>query len=197
MEDSLRMLLYRRGNVWTYAFVQEGGEGGTGWKKPLGLTPDAQGKLRGTFTFTAGNADKAGWAIDVRVNNRTMGQVWWRVNESGFAVTQSLGEYKELTVFEPPAVLLPWPLKAPQTWSYGPPEKRLKSTYRMWGPVPVTGPKGEAPGYVVLTEERGELHQDHRAALPARHWPGPRGDHHRDQRARDAEQHDVGAREVR
>ena len=73
--------------------------------------------------------------------------MWWRVNASGFAVTQSLGEYKTLlTVFEPAAILLPWPLKSPQTWQYGPPAKSVKSSYQMWGPLPVTGPKGAAPG---------------------------------------------------
>ena len=30
----------------------------------------------------------------------------------------------------------------------------MKSSYRMWGPIPVAGPKGAAPGYVVLTEEQ-------------------------------------------
>jgi hypothetical protein len=28
-----------------------------------------------------------------------------------------------------------------------------RQTYRMWGPLPLRGPQGEAPGYVVLTEQ--------------------------------------------
>ena len=43
--------------------------------------------------------------------------------------------------------------KTPQEWTYEATNKSFRQTYRMWGPVPVRGPQGEAPGYVVLVEQ--------------------------------------------
>ena len=60
-------------------------------------------------------------------------------------------------IFDPPQVFFPWPVVMASHWEYVSRDESLRQTYRIWGPVPVKGPKGEAPGYVVLVEQRSPL----------------------------------------
>lgn len=144
------LLPLRNGKVWTYGLVIET----TG--EPPGVKRDADGKMRGTATFAATGADKQGMRIEVRRDNVPWWEEWWRIGDSGLTMTQSRIS-GNLFVADPPQVLLPWPLKASQAWSWEARDKSSKQTSQMWGPVSVKGPKGDAPGYVVLTsQEPGE-----------------------------------------
>lgn len=151
------------GKVWTYAFLQEAGPGA---KVSLpGITPDADGKLRATVTLTVAKTGERGTLIELRRNGAHVFDQWWRVDGSGLRLTgiQVVGE--ELAPVDPPEVLWPFPLRTPQTWRWesnteavlkelGAKDSRLRRVFHMWGPLPVNGPRGEAPGYVVLSEER-------------------------------------------
>lgn len=144
------LLPLTKGQVWTYAFVQEAGMGG---KVNLpGIAPDAEGKYRATVTLTAAATDQAGNRIESRRNGALVFEEWWQLGPRGLAATKrKKGDI--VTVVDPPQVLLPWPLNAPQEWTYEPKDKSFRQAYRMWGPVPVRGPQGEGPGYVVLVEQ--------------------------------------------
>ncbi len=139
------------GKVWTYAFVQEPGEGA---KITLpGITPDADGKLRATVTITVAETTPAGAHMELRRNTDFVFEEWWQLSEAGLSALKRHQVGDEWMILDPPQVLLPWPLDTPKTWTYEAKDKLFKQTYRLWGPVPVKGAKGEAPGYVVLTEQ--------------------------------------------
>jgi hypothetical protein len=139
------------GIVWQYAFEQRFAPG----VRPsisAGMKLDPDGSLRATLTRTAARTDEAGMHIETRRNNALVEEEWWRITEKGLVVTQ-LKSGGEVAKFDPPALIWPWPLKTPQEWSYVSPDQSFKQRWRMWGPLPVKGPAGESPGYVVLMEQ--------------------------------------------
>lgn len=148
------LLPLREGQVWTYAFVQEAGEGSR--VRLPDVTPGTDGKFRASVTMTVAATDPAGTRIDMRRNGKLVFQEWWQLDNKGLAATQRKTE-EELVVLTPPQILWHWPLKTPKKWDYKPKDKSYKQTYHMWGPVPVKGPSGEAPGYVVLVEQPSRL----------------------------------------
>ena len=138
------------GTIWRYAFEQQFAPG---LKPDLsgGMKLDSDGRLRATLTRTAARTDTAGTHIETRRNNALVEEEWWRLTDKGLVVTQ-VKNGDEVEKFDPPSPIWPWPLKTPQEWSYEPPDKSFKQRWRMWGPLPIKGPAGEAPGYVVLME---------------------------------------------
>jgi hypothetical protein len=113
---------------------------------------DPDGKLRTILTKTAIKTDNMGTHIESRRNNVVVEEEWWKLTEAGLIVTQ-LKSGGEVGAFDPPARIWPWPLKTLQEWLYEPSDKSFKQRFRMWGPVPIKGPVGEGPGYVVLMEQ--------------------------------------------
>ncbi len=148
------LLPLSNGQVWTYAFVQEASEGA---KIDLpGVTPDADGKFRATVTMTVAGTDAAGSRIESRRNNKLVFQEWWQLGNKGLVATQRKTD-EEFVVLTPLQIFWQWPLTTPTIWEYYPQDKSYQQTYRMWGPVPIKGPTGEAPGYVVLVEQTSPL----------------------------------------
>ena len=145
------LLPLTEGTVWRYGFEQEFAPG-LKFDLPPGLKLDADGKLRATVTYTVAKKDSVGTHIEIRRNNELVMEEWWRLTEAGLAMVQ-IKQGNEVVKFDPPHAVWPWPLEAPREWVYEPEDKSFKQTYRMWGPVPVKGPTGEALGYVVLTEQ--------------------------------------------
>src|SRR5438445_3014142 len=161
------LLPLRKGQVWTYAFVQEPGQGA---KITLpGVTPDAEGKLRATVTMTVAATETTGTRLDLRRNNALVFQEWWRLDSSGLVSTQrkavnpqTKDAVEDLTQnpvvkLDPPQLLLRWPLTAPQIWTYKPKDGSYSQTLRLWGPLPIKGPSGEAPGYLVFLQQKEPL----------------------------------------
>lgn len=157
------LLPLHKGQLWTYALVREASKGakglppgpvpGIGAKIDLStIAPGADGKYRAKVTLTAASTDQAGTRIEIRRDGVLAFEEWWRLDERGWAATQIKGPLGPSRI-DPPQVLLPLPLTAPQEWAYEPKSGSFKQTYRMWGPVPVKGPRGEARGYVVLIEQ--------------------------------------------
>ncbi len=73
-----------------------------------------------------------------------------------------LQELKEMMVLAdmagapvpPPHVRLPLPLTAPRRWTYESKQAGEAYTATLWGPVPIEGPAGVKPGYVVLEDHK-------------------------------------------
>lgn len=145
------LLPFKPGTVWRYAFEQQFAPG-VKFELPPGEKLDADGRLRVTLTRRAVASEDLGLHIEVRRNDRLAEEEWWQLTEAGLVVTKLKTGGQEST-FDPPGRLWPWPLKMPQRWTYKPPGAPFTHTFRMWGPVPVKGPGGEAPGYVMLMEQ--------------------------------------------
>jgi hypothetical protein len=145
------LLPFKPGTVWRYAFVQEFAPG-VKYELPAGEKLDADGRLRATLTKTAVANESLGLHIETRRNNRLVEEEWWQLTDSGLVVTKLKSDGQEQS-FDPPGRLWPWPLKMPQRWTFKPAGAPFTQTFRMWGPVSVKGPEGEAPGYVFLMEQ--------------------------------------------
>jgi hypothetical protein len=145
------LLPFKPGTVWRYAFEQEFAPG-VKFDLPPGEKLDADGRLRTTLTRTAVANESLGLHIETRRNNLLVEEEWWKLTDAGLVVTKLKSGGEEST-FDPPGRLWPWPLKMPQRWTFRPPGMPFTQTFRMWGPVPVKGPGGEAPGYVMLMEQ--------------------------------------------
>lgn len=146
--DLLRM---NPGTVWRYTFAQEFGRNFRP-ELPAGMKLDADGKVRASMTKTATKTDSLGTHIESRRNNELVDEEWWRLTDKGLVITKVRSGGDE-EIYNPPHPLWPWPLKTPQEWSFEPQDKSYKQRWRLWGPVPVKGPSGQAPGYVVLMDQ--------------------------------------------
>jgi hypothetical protein len=145
------LLPFKPGTVWRYAFEQQFAAG-VKYDLPPGEKLDADGRLRATLTRTAVANESEGLHIETRRGNRIVEEEWWQLGDAGLAVTKLKGGGQEQR-FDPPGRLWPWPLKMPQRWTFKPAGMPFTQTFRMWGPVRVKGPDGEAPGYVLLMEQ--------------------------------------------
>lgn len=142
----------RDGQSWSYDFVMEGGPG-----VHLTLTdikPDADGSYRGSVTERVIGHDPAGAHLEIPLALNPL-EEWWQIGPKGLLLTQRKIQ-GETFVMDPPQLILPWPPKPPQSWDWRAKDRTIgiRQTYHMWGPVDVEGPKGPAPGYVVLIQEQ-------------------------------------------
>ena len=140
------------GHSWTYDFLLESGRG-------VHLTldnfkPGADGKFRGTVTERVLGHDAAGIHVEARLGPSPL-EEWWQIDRKGFVITQRKIQ-GEMFVVDPPQLFLPWPPKTPQSWDWRAKDRTIgvHQTSHMWGPVPVAGPNGPTPGFVVLIQEQ-------------------------------------------
>jgi hypothetical protein len=145
------LLPMKPGTVWRYAFEQQFASG-VKRDMPPGLKLDADGRLRATITKTAAGEDSMGLHVESRRGDTLVEEEWWKLTTAGLGVTKIRSGGEENT-FDPPGRIWPWPLKTPQRWTFKGPGMPVAQTFRMWGPVPLKWPEGEAPGYVVLMEQ--------------------------------------------
>jgi hypothetical protein len=143
-----------RGKTWTYTFVQEAGGIAKISKAPPGATLGPDGKVHATVTATVAGTDGEDTHITWARGGVPFSEEWWRLTRGGLAaVKRTIGG--ESLVLEPPQIFFPWPAKMGRSWNYTSRDKTLRQRYRIWGPLPLKGPNGEAPGYVVLAEQKG------------------------------------------
>jgi len=157
------------GRSWPYDFLLESGPGVH--MTIDALKPDADGRYRGSFTARVVGHDAAGAHIEMPLALNPL-QEWWQIGPKGVVLAQR-NIQGQMFVMDPPQLILPWPPKPPQSWDWRAKDRTIKvhQTYRMWGPVPVEGPKGPAQGYVVLIRE--EDPDDHSLTTFERHFlPG-------------------------
>jgi hypothetical protein len=145
------MLPLKPGTVWKYTFEQQFAAR-VRPTLPPGMKLDPDGKLRATIEKTAAGQDGMGVHIEARRNGVVVEEEWWKLTDAGLVVTKLKSDGEEQT-FDPPGSIWPWPLTTPRRWQYEV-DKSLKQTFRMWGPVPLKGPVGAAPGYVVLMQQQ-------------------------------------------
>jgi hypothetical protein len=143
-----------RGKTWTYTFVQEAGGIAKISKAPPGATLDPDGKVRAIVTAIVAGTDAQDIHITWARGGVPFSDEWWRLTRAGLAAVKRMIGGESL-VLEPPQVFFPWPAKMGRSWNYASRDKTLRQRYRVWGPVSLKGPKGEAPGYVVLVEQKG------------------------------------------
>lgn len=144
------LLPLKQGQTWNSDFVQQAGSGAKiNWP---GVQPDAQGRYHANVSMTVAGSDAAGQHLELKRNGQLVFEEWWRLDQKGLSATKrKAGD--EVSVLDPPQVLLPWPLKVPKTWSYSPRDGSYRQTYTLWGPVPIKTSGGDKPGYVVFVEQ--------------------------------------------
>ena len=151
VKQAADLLPLKPGTVWSYTFAQAFGPN-VRPRLPPGVKLDPDGRFRVRMTKTAAGVDEAGTHVESRRNNELIEDEWWRLTDAGLVITKIRSGGNE-SVFSPPHPIWPWPFKTPREWSFEPADKSYTQRWRMWGPVPIKGPGGEAPGYVVLMEQ--------------------------------------------
>ena len=149
--STARLIPLNLGRTWTYAFWQKAGEG-VQVDLP-DIAPESDGSYRAPVTLTVAALADGLAHVETRRKDRLVFEEWLRLDNNGLAAVKRR-EDGAVTVLDPPQMLLPLPLGEPKAWDYRAADGSFSQTYRMWGPVPVRGPAGEAPGYVVLATQR-------------------------------------------
>jgi hypothetical protein len=150
LEKPADLLPLAVGTKWEYSLVHESGPG---VKVTLpGTTRGEDGKLRGPVSYTVAGEDEHGTRVELRRGDLLVLEEWWRLDKTGLALTRQRAGKDEFEA-DPPLPTIRLPLKAPSSWEYKPKDKSFQRKYRMWGPLPVTGPEGRAPGYVILSSQ--------------------------------------------
>jgi hypothetical protein len=147
------MMPLNAGRKWTYRFIQAAANGGTIGGPGIKLDPD--GKLRARVEILQAGDDDKGSHLELRRNGDLVFQEWWRLGNDGLTAVQRKSA-DQVIPLQPPQILWPWPLQ-PTTWTYQPDDHSYQQTCQMWGPLPVQGPNGEVPGYVVMINQGDAL----------------------------------------
>ncbi|HVR44641.1 MAG TPA: hypothetical protein VMS56_14490 [Thermoanaerobaculia bacterium] len=142
------------GRTWTYDFNQRAGAGAR-MNVPEKLV-GADGVFRATTTLSIRAMEEAGGLVELRRQGELQTEEWWRADKTGIVSTQSR-EDGQLTILDPPRPVFPVPANLPREWQYAARDGSFKLQYRMWGPMPVRGPSGDAPGYIIFIKHDGPV----------------------------------------
>ena len=156
LRDLSGLMPLAKGMVWTYRFVQDAGEITKSADPPPGATLDADGRVRAIVTATLAAIDRDHAHVAWARGGIPFSEEWWEFGQTGIAAVKRTARDESLT-FDPPQIFFPWPVVMGSQWEYVSRDQSLRQNYRIWGPVPVKGPNGEAPGYIVLVEQRSPL----------------------------------------
>lgn len=151
LKQSADMMPLAVSTQWRYGLTQEFGPN-IRPQMPPGTKLDADGKFRAGTTVAVVGSNASGMHVETRQNGELVNEEWMQLGDGGLVITKirSGGDESD---FKPPHPLWPWPLVTPKEWFYEDREKTFKQRFRMWGPLPITGPAGEAPGYVVVMQQ--------------------------------------------
>lgn len=134
------------GTKWTYAWVLEPGP----TIKKLNVSGAAQGadgKCRATMAVTVSGKEEGLAHVEMKRGDTLVSEEWWSLTDKGLVVARVKIE-GEMADYDPPLPMIALPLESASSWTHqpkdGPPVE-----YRMWGPLPVRTPSGEAPGWIV------------------------------------------------
>jgi hypothetical protein len=117
-----------------------------------GAERDANGVYHMSAAITIPGVENDGVRVRHARNGKLAEEELWQVGAGGIAVTGRLASPKPLRV-DPPLPIIPFPLPASETswdWRSG---QEGQWKFRGWGPVPLAGPNGEQPGYVIVMEQ--------------------------------------------
>jgi hypothetical protein len=136
------------GTSWSYNLIQEAGEG-VKLEAPAGVELDSEGRFRATVLAAVVGKDSIGTHVEWRRGGERIEEEWLRLDPEGLVRTQRLQEGTPV-VLTPPELLLPQPDRHPPKGEWDAPAYDYQLRYRVWGPLPLRGPGGIAPGYVAL-----------------------------------------------
>ena len=136
------------GAIWRYNMIQEAGEGAK-LEVPAGAELDSDGRFRATVIVAVTGKDSIGAHVEWRRGEERIEEEWLRLDAEGLVRTQRIQEGKPV-VLTPPELLLPHPNRHPPKGAWEAPAYAYQLRYRVWGPLPLRGPDGIAPGYVTL-----------------------------------------------
>lgn len=136
------------GTTWSYNLIQEAGEGAK-LDAPAGVELDSEGRFRATVLVAVVGKDSIGAHVEWRRGEERIEEEWLRLDAEGLVRTQRVQEGKSV-VLTPPELLLPHPDRHPPKGAWDAPAYDYQLRYRVWGPLPLRGPDGMAPGYVTL-----------------------------------------------
>lgn len=135
------------GTTWTYAWLLEPGPA----VKNLTVTGAERGedgKFRATTSISVAERDGAVARMEWRRGGAVVGEEWWSLGAEGLAVVKAKAGETTVT-HDPPLPILALPLRSAHAWTHQPKGDPARMEYRMWGPLPLPTPTGEAPGWVV------------------------------------------------
>jgi hypothetical protein len=140
---------FQVGTTWPMSF--------TSWSSPqvtvamTGAERGANGVYHMSAAITIPGVEKNGVRVRHTRNGRLAEEELWQVGASGIAVTGRLATPKPIRV-DPPLPIIPFPLPEPEkSWDWGSGEEG-QWKFHGWGPVLLSGPNGDQPGYVILME---------------------------------------------
>ena len=136
------------GTTWSYNLIQEAGEGAK-LQVPAGVALDSEGRFRATVLVAVTGKDSIGAHLVWRRGEDRIEEEWLRLDPAGLVRTQRIQEGKPV-VLTPPELLLPHPDRHPPKGAWDAPAYAYQLRYQVWGPLPIRGPHGIAPGYVTL-----------------------------------------------
>ncbi|MEO7137025.1 MAG: hypothetical protein ABI037_04880 [Gemmatimonadales bacterium] len=136
------------GTTWSYNLIQETGEGAK-LDPPAGVELDSEGRFRATVLLAVVGKDSSGAHVEWRRGEERMEEEWLRLDAAGLVRTRRVQEGTAI-VLTPPELLLPHPDRHPPKGEWVAPAYDYQLRYRVWGPLPLRGPDGIAPGYVTL-----------------------------------------------
>jgi hypothetical protein len=137
-----------KGTTWSYNLIQEAGEGAK-LNPPAGVELDSEGRFRATVVGAVTGKDSIGAHVEWRRGQERIEEEWLRLDAEGLVRTQRVQEGNPV-VLTPPELLLPHPDRHPPKGEWDAPAYAYQLRYRVWGPLPLRGPGGIAPGYVTL-----------------------------------------------
>ncbi len=136
------------GTSWSYNLTQEAGEG-VKLEAPAGVELDSEGRFRAAVLARVAGKDSTGAHLEWRRGGELIEGEWLRLDPEGLVRTQRLVEGTPVAL-TPPELLLPQPDRHPTKGEWDAPAYDYQLKYRVWGPLPIRGPGGIAPGYVTL-----------------------------------------------
>lgn len=151
VEKPADLLALEPGTTWTYSFEIRPGPIVKNMTIP-GAEKGADGAFRATATYTAAAKEAEGTRVEIRRGNILINEEWWALSATGLFVARERQSEQE-AVYDPPVPTVPLPLAGPASWTYKAKDGSFERAYRMWGPLPVATPKGEAPGWIVLSKQ--------------------------------------------
>jgi len=139
----------QEGKTWNYDFVQQG----INVNIP-GIEPDAEGRLHAKVSVTVAATEAAGIRVETRRNDHLILEEWWRVTEGGIFTIRTRQPGDINLIYTPPLCWIPFPPQTGKGWKYIPQSKAYEQLFSTWGPVRLQGPSGEAPGYIVVSDQK-------------------------------------------
>jgi hypothetical protein len=135
------------GRTWTCSWVLEPGPA----LKNItvaGAERGGDGKFRTTTTYRVAAREGDVAQVEMGRGGQVVAEEWWSLDAKGLFVTQ-VRTGGQTNAFDPPVPMIALPLASPHKWTHQPKDGSPATECRMWGPLPVQTPAGEAPGWVV------------------------------------------------